>query len=442
MVAYLEVSKEIADFQHPNGVEPKKKFWYIAHQSAAYSIPQILSTLAPSNRTKVTVRNSMEYRYLGLLAVEKTKVKDTSAGLAFSGDDGTNLQRIIDCQIAKFWLANPTNKRLKLDVYPLFVAGKLLITLSEISWDEYLSVVIWVQSHAEIEKALKLITAFRKLTSDERQKIVFETKSRVAAKDIGDQARRPWKLLSNHSLVKLDGSQRLKLATSIKEATIYLEALERAMPKSDDKYENFLTTPLNLPGVVISSSAAKAGLEFRDVFLKPRTVSELSQGIRGKKPTKIDYSAIQSARDKAGKMAEEYVLKTEIAHLENLGLRQLAEKVTRVSLVDDGLGFDILSFESDGTEKHIEVKSVSKFAGDCSIFISANEIRVAQSDPLWSVFVVMGNGSTKPYIWRSEQLGQAIKDLDVRATELANQIYVSAPQLELMFCVLDSSPLP
>ena len=185
---YLEVAKRISDFQHPHGRASKKKFWYIAHQSAAYSTPQILNTLALTNRNKVTVRNSMEYRYLGLLAVENTKVKDTRAGLAFLGDDGTNLQRIIDCQIAKFWLANPTNKRLKLDVYPFFVVGTILKYLSEISWDEYLAIVIWTESHSEIQNAINLIVAFRQLLPEERAKIVSETQDRVATKDLGDQA--------------------------------------------------------------------------------------------------------------------------------------------------------------------------------------------------------------------------------------------------------------
>lgn len=441
MKTYTDVSNGIKEFQQSDVDGARKTFWYLAHQTAAYSIPQILSTLAPSNRHEVTVRNSMEYRYLGLLTVEATKVKDTPAGLAFINDDGTNLQSIVDCQIAKFWLSNPTNNRLKINVYPLYVVGKILTEIEFLTWNEYLAVVIWVQSHSEIEQAIRLIKAMRNLSSTEKDSLLTETKDRVRTKDVGDQARRPWKLVANHSLVKMDGNHAIKLATSKKESTNYLESLERAFPAEISIYEEFLFTELNLSPVVISRAMKDEGLAFREVLLKPRVQSEPSVDAVTRKPRKVDYEALQKARDEAGNTAEIHVLNTERALLNSLGLGTLAQKVDRLSQIDDGMGFDILSFDSEGVEKHIEVKSVSKVAGNCSIFISANEVKTAQNDPCWLLYVVMGNGSTKPYIWNSEELTQAIRDLDVSATKVGEQIYVSAPQLELSFFVMDSTEI-
>jgi len=441
MVTFTEISRAVNDFQLLDAAGSRKKFWYLAHQSAAYSIPQILDTLSPSNRRDVTVRNSMEYRYLGLLAVEAKEVKDTTAGLALMDDDGSNLQTIIDCQIAKFWLSNPTNNRLKIDAYPLFVAGKILSETGYLNWSEYLTVVIWVQSHSDIKPAINLIHEIRKFSFAEQESLLKETKAMASTKDLGDQARRPWKLISNHSLVKLDGVYTLRLATSNKEATDYLDAIERSIPSKRSSYESYLLTPLNLPPVVINNSSKDAGLSFREVLLKPRLETEPKYKNVVRPPRHLDYDSIQKARNEAGQAAEIYVFNTERNLLSSLGLTAFAESVERLSLVDDGLGYDILSFETDGTEKHIEVKSVSKIAGNCSIFISANEVRTAQADPNWVMYVVMGNGSTKPYIWDSEELTQAIRDLDVSATQLREQIFVSAPQLELSFFVLDSTDI-
>lgn len=60
------------------------------------------------------------------------------------------------------------------------------------------------------------------------------------------------------------------------------------------------------------------------------------------------------------------------------GVGQLAEKVKHVSAEEgDGLGYDIQSFEVDGTDRFIEVKTTG-FGEKTPFFVSVNEARFAR----------------------------------------------------------------
>ena len=59
------------------------------------------------------------------------------------------------------------------------------------------------------------------------------------------------------------------------------------------------------------------------------------------------------------------------------GYPELCEKIQHVSKTDDSAGYDIASFEIDGTERYVEVKSTLG-AMESRFFISANEIEVAK----------------------------------------------------------------
>lgn len=64
-----------------------------------------------------------------------------------------------------------------------------------------------------------------------------------------------------------------------------------------------------------------------------------------------------------------------------LGAGQLADGVKHVSVTEgDGLGYDIRSFETDGRERFIEVKTTT-FGERTPFFVSANEVRFAHDHP-------------------------------------------------------------
>lgn len=93
---------------------------------------------------------------------------------------------------------------------------------------------------------------------------------------------------------------------------------------------------------------------------------------------KRDYLEREAANRSLGLAGEEFVLQFEHWRLLELGQKRLAEKVQHVSKVQgDGLGYDVLSFEMDGRERLIEVKTTS-FGISTPFFVSRGELALSQ----------------------------------------------------------------
>lgn len=92
--------------------------------------------------------------------------------------------------------------------------------------------------------------------------------------------------------------------------------------------------------------------------------------------------AARDARNRAlGKAGEECVLHHERHSLCAAGRDDLASKVRWTSVQDgDGLGFDILSFDADGRERLIEVKTTNGWERT-PFHISRNELAIADARP-------------------------------------------------------------
>jgi hypothetical protein len=76
--------------------------------------------------------------------------------------------------------------------------------------------------------------------------------------------------------------------------------------------------------------------------------------------TKKDYLGQDSKNEKLGKSGEEFVVDYEKMRLKVAGKPELAEKVEHVSQTKgDGLGYDVLSFNDDGSVRWIEVKTTN-----------------------------------------------------------------------------------
>lgn len=89
--------------------------------------------------------------------------------------------------------------------------------------------------------------------------------------------------------------------------------------------------------------------------------------------------AERDARNRAlGRAGEERVLAHERASLLAAGRTDLAERIRWVSHVDgDGAGYDILSFDTDGSDRLIEVKTTNGWERT-PFHISRNELAVAE----------------------------------------------------------------
>lgn len=115
---------------------------------------------------------------------------------------------------------------------------------------------------------------------------------------------------------------------------------------------------------------------------------------------KKNYTKLFKRYKEYGDRGEYIVKNAEINELKSFGMKDLSDKVEQVSDESDSYGFDILSYEIDGREKHIEVKATSAPVGNASFFITENEIRKAKQLQNYYLYIVFEVTSVNPKIWR------------------------------------------
>lgn len=94
--------------------------------------------------------------------------------------------------------------------------------------------------------------------------------------------------------------------------------------------------------------------------------------------SKIDYVLRQQKNIRLGAAGEQWVVEYEKKKLRSLGLKSLANKVKWVSQKDDSKGYDILSYDKNGKELYIEVKTTT--GGERTPFyLSSLEMSVSHS---------------------------------------------------------------
>ena len=93
---------------------------------------------------------------------------------------------------------------------------------------------------------------------------------------------------------------------------------------------------------------------------------------------KRDYLEREAQNRSLGLAGEEFVVQFEHWCLVAMGQHRLADRVEHVSVSKgDGLGYDVLSFESDGKERLIEVKTTT-FGRDTLFFVSRGELALSE----------------------------------------------------------------
>ena len=112
---------------------------------------------------------------------------------------------------------------------------------------------------------------------------------------------------------------------------------------------------------------------------KSDVVDEFERGDTNKlKKRRINQETLLEIKrrcDENGRLGEEFVLKEERRRLKKAGKTDLADKVKLISVESACEGYDLVSYETDGTERYIEVKST---AGRKYVFeMSNNEWEVA-----------------------------------------------------------------
>src|SRR5690606_7782493 len=97
-------------------------------------------------------------------------------------------------------------------------------------------------------------------------------------------------------------------------------------------------------------------------------------------PARRDYLAQESQNRSLGRAGELFVVELEARRLHAAGKKTLGERVEHVAGTrGDGLGYDVLSFEENGRERLIEVKTTT-FGELTPFFVSRNELARSETD--------------------------------------------------------------
>ena len=96
--------------------------------------------------------------------------------------------------------------------------------------------------------------------------------------------------------------------------------------------------------------------------------------------SKRDYLAQEARNRSLGRAGEAFVVHYEQLRLQKLGRGNLASKIEHTADVQgDGAGYDVLSFEEDGRERFIEVKTTA-YNKDTPFFVSDNDLAFARAN--------------------------------------------------------------
>ena len=109
---------------------------------------------------------------------------------------------------------------------------------------------------------------------------------------------------------------------------------------------------------------------------KRETLNDKPQAPRAR--PKRNYLEIEARNRSLGRAGEELALKFEHERLWRAGCKKLAERIDHISEnKGDSWGYDILSFETDGRERLVEVKT-TRFGVMTPFFASNNEVDVSE----------------------------------------------------------------
>lgn len=92
---------------------------------------------------------------------------------------------------------------------------------------------------------------------------------------------------------------------------------------------------------------------------------------------KTDYEKLNQYKNKIGKMGEVLIYNEEVKKLSSLNIGKKPEHVSVTK--GDGLGYDILSYDANGDELFIEVKTTKTNKSD-GFYLSSNELKTAEDN--------------------------------------------------------------
>jgi hypothetical protein len=203
-------------------------------------------------------------------------------------------------------------------------------------------------------------------------------------------------------------------------------------------YQRFIYEVFGNPKYAKSSGQAAPSIPFLKTAVEgARFIGQIpaSPPADGNQPvghSKTDYEARQKNSKRTGDRGELIVLALEKRRLIDAGKPELAADVDHVADREDGLGYDILSFEEDGTERPIEVKATTAPNLQSGFYISANELEKSSKLPNYHLYIVFSALSKAPCVFAMKHpnlkgLGFDLEPLIYLATLARNQLKLVNP---------------
>jgi len=165
--------------------------------------------------------------------------------------------------------------------------------------------------------------------------------------------------------------------------------------KAPDVLKEYLTNSNKYPNI----KDVTAG--FIDVEINSAVTQTQTNNKTKKRGKTVDFERENRIHKLLGNRGELIVFNLEKRHLRNMGRKDLADKIDWVSKRDDSLGYDILSFEESGEEKHIEVKATTYSPDSYATFlISSNQYKKAKTLQNYYFYIVFNAKSKTPKVWK------------------------------------------
>lgn len=407
-------------------------FWKKAKQKeyttdAVNKIYQELTT----NFAKLTTRNSITLRYLGFaINLGGDSLKLSNAGETFI--NSPYKQKILDEQLMKVYLDAPfINNKIAIKIAPMEVLLQLLSIVGNITFEEYAMFVCWINKKTEIPEVVAILNNYRNTKDKISYQNIFAQKSlELGIADFQDNVKRFFDMLSTSSYIQKDKKNNITPNISRKDIKVILNSFSSRdfssagyfdYLTSNDGWQFYSSNPnyqkifdtlqkksLQEQSDIVNQIAVTNQLpdigdikpQLVDITISPSSSKSLKK-VKNTIASKIDFVERDANNKIVGNFAEQVVIKFEKENLLSLGKRKFANKVTQVSLESDSYGYDVLSYDKSGKEKHIEVKAVKgKPSSSFRFFISSNEIAVAKSDKNYHLYIVFDYLSQSPAVYK------------------------------------------
>jgi len=134
-----------------------------------------------------------------------------------------------------------------------------------------------------------------------------------------------------------------------------------------------------------------------DILRPKKEIGGLKNGDKDS-VTETDYDQRNKNNAALGKLAETIVLRAEQKRLRKVGRTDLAERVDPDYSKDPKYGYDILSYDDDGSQRYIEVKSVQVIGDYYSFIISDYEVERSKCTENYFLYFVEKARSRNPII--------------------------------------------